>query len=277
MKTTFSKDAIAEPATATVADRKNAIDVADIAEKDANLPAERSDTAVAKNADFALGGVSGDIGEVKLSIPRIQIVQGTGDLTNDFPAGAVVFDKEVMVAPPASPVTEWTSGVPVTILSARLQFKENLDFDSDELPTIVDTVDEVIAQGGHLDGRKDSTGNYVAPAWIPFMTVLTLIEAEDGSPAGDLFSEMTPNDTKADMALWYLQKSAFSKAGKDILTAGKYRLKNRETGLPELHKGKFLLQVRREKLGSFNVFVPRLKQVGRHTDEFVQYAESLIP
>ena len=75
----------------------------------------------------------------------------------------------------------------------------------------------------------------------------------------------------------YLQKSAFSKAGKDILTAGKYRLKNRETGLPELHMGKFLLQVRRENLGSFNVFVPRLKQVGRHTDEFVQYAESLIP
>jgi hypothetical protein len=60
------------------------------------------------------------------------------------------------------------------------------------------------------------------------------------------------------------------------MTAGKYSLKNKETGEPELHKGIWHLQVRREKLGANLVYVPKFVLKGRHDEDFVDFATSLL-
>ena len=69
---------------------------------------------------------------------------------------------------------------------------------------------------------------------------------------------------------------SYTAAAKQIITASQYSLKNKETGTAELHRGRFVLQVRREKKGANLVYVPRLVLKGKHEDDFVAFAASLL-
>jgi hypothetical protein len=73
-----------------------------------------------------------------------------------------------------------------------------------------------------------------------------------------------------------LKGSAYSRAGKAINTSARFALRNKETGQPELHKGKWTLQVRREKLGTNLVYVPRLRQHGKHDEAFIEFITTLL-
>jgi hypothetical protein len=217
-----------------------------------------------------IGGVIGDYEESDFRLPRINIVQSVGPLSEDFDPGAVVLNKDIIVLPASTDPKVWGDPLNVTVLNAKKQFSENLPYDSDETPETVDTLDEVHERGGWIDWRNDEK-----PPWRPMLTALVLIEAPTEELAEE-FSIQGPDGKAYELALWTMKGSAYSRAGKAINTAARFALRNKETGLPELHKGKWTLQVRREKLGTNLVFVPRLRQHGKHDDEFIEFITTLL-
>jgi hypothetical protein len=217
-----------------------------------------------------IGGLSGDYQEADFRLPRINIVQSVGPLSEDFDPGTVVLNKDLIILPAAEDPKVWSDPLNVTVLNAKKQFQESVEYGSDEMPATVETLDEVIERGGWLDWRNDEK-----PPWRPILTALLLIEA----PTADLaeeFSIQGPDGNAYELALWTMKGTSYSRAGKAINTAARFALRNKDTGLPELHKGKWTLQVRREKLGTNLVFVPRLRQHGKHDDDFIQFITTLL-
>ena len=191
-------------------------------------------------------------------------------MSEDFDAGAIVLNKDIIVLPASSDPKVWRDPLNVTVLNAKKQFQENIEYGSDEMPEMVDTLEEVHERGGWIDFRNDEK-----PPWSPMLTALLLIEAPTDELSEE-FSIQGPDDNAYELALWTMKGSAYSRAGKAINTAARFALRNKETGLPELHKGKWTLQVRREKLGTNLVFVPRLRQHGKHTEEFIEFITTLL-
>jgi hypothetical protein len=217
-----------------------------------------------------VGGVSGDYQESDFRLPRINIVQSVGPLSEDYEAGSVVLNKDIVLLPAASDPKVWGDPLHVTVLNAKKQFQENVEYGNDDMPETVDTLEEVTARGGWIDWRGEEK-----PPWRPMLTALLLIEAPNELLAEE-FSIQGPDGKAYELALWTMKGSAYSRAGKAINTAARFALRNKETGLPELHKGKWTLQVRREKLGTNLVFVPRLRQHGKHDDEFIEFITTLL-
>jgi len=229
------------------------------------------ETAVAKSHQpVAVGGMSGEFDKEDFRLPRMNIVQSVGDLSEDFPPGSIVLNKESLLIGAAKDPKEWTDPLEITVLSAKKQFQENIEFDSDKSPDVVDSLAEVEERGGWIDWRNDEK-----PPWRPMLTALLLIKAPNETVA-DQFSIVAPDGTMYEMVLWTMTGASYSRAGKAILTAGRYSLRNKETGEPQLHHGRWELRVRREKLGTYLVFVPQLKQAGKHADDFITFAESLL-
>jgi hypothetical protein len=217
-----------------------------------------------------MGGISGDYQEGDFRLPRINIVQSVGPLSEDFEAGSIVLNKDMILLPASEDPKVWGDPLCVTVLNAKKQFAENLPYDSDEAPETVETLEEVTARGGWIDWRGEEK-----PTWRPILTALLLIEAPTEAMA-DEFSIQGPDGKAYELALWTMKGTSYSRAGKAINTAARFALRNKETGLPELHKGKWSLQVRREKLGTNLVFVPRLRQHGKHSDEFITFVTTLL-
>ena len=217
-----------------------------------------------------IGGLAGDYQEGDFRLPRINIVQSVGPLSEDFEAGSIVLNKDMILLPASEDPKIWSTPLNVTVLNAKKQFQENIEYGSDEMPETVETLEEVTARGGWLDWRNDAP-----PPWRPILTALLLIEAPTEAMA-DEFSIQGTDGKAYELALWTMKGTSYSRAGKAINTAARFALRNKDTGLPELHKGKWTLQVRREKLGTNLVFVPRLRQHGKHTDEFIAFVTTLL-
>jgi hypothetical protein len=217
-----------------------------------------------------VGGVSGDYQESDFRLPRINVVQAVGPLSEDFEPGTVVLNKDIVLLPAASDPKVWGDPLHVTVLNAKKQFQENVEYGNDDMPETVDTLEEVTARGGWIDWRGEEK-----PPWRPMLTALLLIEAPNELLA-DEFSIQGSDGKAYELALWTMKGTSYSRAGKAINTAARFALRNKETGLPELHKGKWTLQVRREKLGTNLVFVPRLRQHGKHSDEFIAFVTTLL-
>lgn len=234
--------------------------------------AVQQETAVAlkSEASFAIGGMTGEIDRGDLAMPKINIVQSVGPLSEDFKPGSILYNKEIVLAKASDDPKEWTEPVEVTVLSTRKQYQKVTDYDSDEQGEIVDTMAEVEERGGWIDWRNDEK-----PPWRTMLTALCLVKAPNEEIA-DRFALAAPDGSSYELALWIMTGTSYTRAGKQIMTAGKYSLKNKETGMPELHKGIWNLQVRREKLGANLVYVPKFVLRGRHDEDFVEFAESLL-
>lgn len=198
-----------------------------------------------------LGTIVGDIDSEDIVIPRLNIVQSVGPLAELFNAGCVVLNKEVELPTPLE----------LTVLSARKQFVENLDFDSDEKPQVYNTLEEVKAAGGTIEWVDN-----VKPSFTPVLHVQVLFKA----PAQlDYALPLEYNGSAYGMALWTLRGVAYSRAGKNILTAAKFSLRD------GLFHGRWELTTKREKFGRNSVVVPVLKNAGRNTPEFVDWLRSI--
>lgn len=221
-------------------------------------------------AAFEVGGVSGQVDRGDLTMPKLNIVQSVGPLSEDFKPGSILFRKELVLIPANDDPKEWTKPLEITVLSARKQFQEVKEYDSDEMGRTVDTMEEVEAAGGWIDWRNDQK-----PPWRPILTALVLIKAPTNEIA-DQFALAGPDGNTYELGLWVMTGTSYSRAAKQILTASQYGLKSKETGKAELHKGKWHLSVRREKLGANLVYVTKFMMVGRHDEAFVEFAKSLI-
>ena len=68
-----------------------------------------------------------------IDVPRVNVVQKTSEI--EAPLGAVVLDKQHVLA-------EADETIPVTVLSVIKGWRENIDYDSDEIPQIAHSQEE---------------------------------------------------------------------------------------------------------------------------------------
>ena len=97
---------------------------------------KKQDTAIAEvpTSELAASNASGiAIASSDIDVPRINVVQKTSDI--EAPLGAVVLDKQHTLA-------EADQSVPVTVLTVIKGWRENIDYDSDEIPRIAYTQEE---------------------------------------------------------------------------------------------------------------------------------------
>ena len=201
-----------------------------------------------------MGVVVGDIDSSDINMPRLNIVQGVGSLAELFSPGQVVLNQEIVLSNGANPIE-------LTVLTARKQFVENLAFDADTRPKVFDTLEEVHAAGGSINW----IGN-MRPSYVPVLHVNVLIKAPQGVEGT---FPIHYNGEDYALAVWTLRGVAYGKAGRNILTAAKFSLKE------GLYHGKWMLTTKREKFGRNSVFVPVLRNIGRHEDDFVKFVTSL--
>lgn len=188
-------------------------------------------------------------------LPRLHLVQSVGPLSETFQPGAIVYNKEITL-------TDGTTPVSLTVLRIRKQYQENLAYGGDEMPRVFDTLDEVRAVGGWIDWRDNQR-----PPYSPILNALVLVK----SPFGD--HPMFPHrhgDAAYGLALWTLRSTAFTRAGKAIITASQFALRD------GLHRGEWALTSRREKIGLNFVHVPVLRHAAHNSDEFAAFALSLV-
>ena len=88
---------------------------------------------------LAVGRLSDTLEASDIDIPRINVVQKTSDITcrdgEPAPYGSIVLDKRFILAQPEEPIK-------VTPLMATKQWREDIPFDSDEVPRIAGTIEE---------------------------------------------------------------------------------------------------------------------------------------
>ncbi len=204
---------------------------------------------------MGVGIISGDVDSEDILIPRLNIVQGVGPLSELYQPGQIVFNKETVLSDGNTPIE-------LTVLSAKKQFAENLPFDSDERPRVFNTLEEVHEAGGSIEWKDDEK-----PSFTPILHAQLLLKAPAGAEGA------FPLEYKGQpyaLALWTLRGVAYTRAGRNILTAARFSLRD------GIHHGKWTLSTKREKFGRNSVFVPVLRNVGRHDADFLGFVAGLV-
>ena len=230
----------------------------EITGSDENLSEVNEETtlmASTRETPLPLGAIAGDISTDDIVIPRMNLVQGVGTLSELFTPGSVVLNKEVVLTTGETPLE-------LTILSARKQFVENLPFDSEEKPRVYNTLDEVKEAGGSIEWVNDEQ-----PSFIPILHLQLVFKAPDGE---DNYAYPLEFDGKPyGLAVWTLRGVAYTRAGRNILTAARFALRD------GLFNGKWALTTKREKFGRNSVVVPVLRNIGRNAPEFVEFLRNI--
>lgn len=214
-----------------------------------------------------LGQLAGDYDASDIKPPRLNLVQGLGDLAEDFPAGAFVFNREIILSEPSKNKGDFSAPVELTILGSYLQFQEDKPYNPDEPPVTVNTLDEVLERGGSVRFQGNER-----PTWNKLTTYSLLIKAPNETVA-ELFAYEAPDGNTYDMALWSVQKTAHATIVKPVLTHNVRKLGPKK--IP-LFQQVWELTARREKRGSYNPFVPSIKPTSLHSDEMVSFILSLM-
>lgn len=250
MKTSFARPATATPevvAEPEVVTPQN--------ENEAVVIHEESDHDDVATLGFPHKPVEGEITVDDIVIPRFHQVQSVGPLSEKFPPGSLVFNKEVVVSDGTTPVN-------LTVLRIKKRYIEHVEYGGDEIARVFDTLEEVKAAGGWIDWRDNER-----PPFSPMLQTLILIQ----SPFEDhpLFPYQLGEHSYG-LALWTLRSTAFTRAGKAIITASQFALRD------GLHKGGWQLTSKREKIGINFVYVPVLRHDAKHSDEFAHFALGLV-
>ena len=232
--------------------------------KDAGKPAANG-AAVAvrepKGTALAVRGqyddLDGEIGGDDLILPRINLTQKVGDLGDQFGPGVIAFQKEMVL---------WKEGqapLNLVILHAQKRYQENTEFGSDEMGQVVDTLDEVKALNGWIDWRDGEDGKRQAPPWAPRLDVICVVEAPEGADTSLFPFEFNGKAYAA--AVWTLSKSAFTSAGRTVLTARATFLRDGyRTGLWQVSTAK-----RQGPKGIY--FVPCFRANGKTPEAFREF------
>lgn len=175
-----------------------------------------------------------------IKLPRINIVQKVGDLSNIFNGGEIILDQELVIHAAADKGKDGDLPLLVTILAFRkLQFAEKVDGGAQGL--LVQSEAAVAAAGGTLDYKEWEQSVAAVKAQVPgakvvklfqkLATALVLIECPVQLLKADADHISFPHECEGKyyaMALWSMKGSAFTNAAKTFFTARRIgHLKNK--------------------------------------------------
>ena len=177
-----------------------------------------------------------------IDIPRLNVVQKMS--TGDFEHGSLILDKAHEILP------RETKGQCI-ILGAIKKWKEDIDFDSDEMPRIVGTKQEM------EELKRDSEYNI-----LEFAEIILMFAQPKGNEDDDAFP-FPIGDTNYCMGKIYVQKDAYRKTYKALMTFAAFN-----QGLP-LNSRLWNFESQIMSKGKYSWYVPTLSVTKEHVPEAV--------
>jgi hypothetical protein len=192
----------------------------------------------------------GEIDRSDIQIPRISLVQKTGDLSELHPSGSFVLSNEYAISNGSDPLN-------IVVVHMKKTFVEALDFGSEEISRTFNTSDEVRAAGLTLDWVGDEK-----PSAKPVLNCMVAIEAPSEDPV--LFPYQFNGKAYA-LATWKISGTAYTSAAKPILTAATLALGG------VISAGQWQLTSKSQKGGKGTFYVPVVRQHGRTPEPLRQF------
>jgi hypothetical protein len=212
--------------------------------------------AVAHNRVSA-SGISGEITQDDLRVPRVNLVQKSGQLCDNFAPGSFLFEKQIVLAKPGESFV-------ATALKFRKYYQEKIEFGtSSEMPIKCDTAEEVRALGGSLTFGHPRYFQEVADIMLAVKAPADLDEE-----ARELFAYNDGTDDYG-LAIYTIAASAYTSLGKRILTDATFLLKG------GLHLGQYEISSELKKNGTNSWYVPVGKFAGKHSAEKAEFFQAL--
>jgi hypothetical protein len=229
-------------------------------------------------AGLVLGDHLPDFGEVIL--PRINIVQGIGELNKSFPMGAVVFGQAtVLFVPPL--VNQKTgnlerAGTPaavITVLGFRpTRFVEKVV--GGGRGAIVNTEAEVRAQGGTLDYKewqlKQAAG---MKRFEPLAEAVVVVEKPENVKDDETVFIYDVAGKKYALGLWAMKGTSYTSAAKRVFFTARAIGALRKGGYPTWS---YNLTTRLETYGANACWIPICTPNLHSTPEFLAFAASIL-
>jgi hypothetical protein len=192
--------------------------------------------------------MEGEIVRSDIRLPRVNIVQKVGDLSNLFTPGSILFNKEVVL----------TAGkTPVEVVPLRLKkvYQQDLPYGSEETALVFEKAEDVRLSGGSLQWGDDNYYTEVAHVQV------AIIKPDECPEELEPLFPFEHDGKMYGCAMWTLKGSAFTSAGRTLITA-------RTTLLREgLHTGRFMLSTELKKNTKNSWYAPILKFAGRNSAE----------
>jgi hypothetical protein len=244
---------------------------------------EEKPTVETETAVVPAGGNSVDfadddnVGMDEIILPRLNIVQKVGPLSEEYVSGEVVLNKELVIYEPAKKDKKAES-LQITVLGFRpTQWTERIA--GGALGRLCKTEADVVACGGTTDYKrweasakaaKEDRGEEI-PYFQPLATCLVLIQKPEG-----LEETYFPYDFGGEqyaIAQWSMKGGAFTNGAKVIKTARK---------IGHLRRGgyvsyEYLLDTKFKAYGEgHGAIIPVLRPGRKHTAEFVEFAREIL-
>jgi len=198
-----------------------------------------------------------DMSDVRL--PRINLVNKSGKLADDFAGGSFVLNKEILLCDGKTPVD-------MTVLWCQKRYQENIPFDDQDItpPRVFDTPDEIKKAGGQL-GYKKGVGLFSA-----FANLNVLFPAPKTVTEEQLV-EFPYHHEGVDyvLARMTFASSAYSSAAMPVITT---KIKNPATPFARF---KWTLHSTMEKNARNSWYQPNIKGAGLRPDSFFEFASTL--
>jgi hypothetical protein len=178
--------------------------------KDETPTAVTLEVAVPQNQALAVTTASapdGNISRDDIILPRVNLVQKSGKLCDDFAPGSFLFEKQVVLATPGNSFS-------AVVLGHSKYYQEKVEYGSDEFGRRANNEEEVRNLGGTTTwGVNDK------PYFQPVADLLLAVKAPPGveGDALDLFPYQTGDEHYA-IAIYTVASSAYTSLAKRVFT-----------------------------------------------------------
>lgn len=214
-----------------------------------------AENQVVPDSFFSNAEMEGDFDRSDIQLPRLSLVHGIGPLSEHFTPGHLVYNKELDLG--AGPLE-------VTLVRMRKYYMEDHAWGSEDIPRVVNSIDEMRKLGGYLTSEKREMGEG-HPYFKPVLDAQVIIK---GAPDNSAFPYEFGGVPYA-VAVWTLQGIAYTRAAKPFITASQFGLR---AGLTTAH---WSVTTKREKFGQNLVWFPVVRQAGRNSIEFIEWIKTL--
>lgn len=231
-------------------------------------PAAPVETPVEAEKDIAstslalpkdVGPISGEFNDSDVRFPRLQIVQGNGELAAIHAVGSLLYMDEVLFPPTLQGQLQPSMRYVPIIL--HKQYREKKPLNKDDLPRVANTALEVRNLGGTLEKIGDEPAT-----WAPCATAVLLLEKPEGVEHAGFGIEI--NGKLYGLTRYYASGGAYKFFAQTIFNASKFYL--RENGKELLWKQFWSMKVVRKAWGEHTIFVPETKVVSEITSKEIR-------
>jgi hypothetical protein len=182
---------------------------------------------------------TGNITRDDILLPRVNLVQKSGKLCDDFPPGSFLFEKQVVIAKPSE-------GFFAVVLGHTKYYQEKVEYGSDDFGRRANTEDEVRNMGG-----TTTWGVADKPYFQPVADLLMAVKAPEGADEETL--SLFPFEHKGEhyaIAVYTVASSAYTSLAKRIFTDSLYTLK------AGLHLGEYHIKSELKRNAANSWYVP---------------------